>query len=307
MSIVVQAIDGLSLVFGPFLLVGLITRVKAFWAGRRGPKLLQPLYDVLRLARKGSVISVTTTPLFTLGPIVSWVATSVALLFVPGVSGHALVGFNFDFVFVAYLLGLGRVALMLSALDTGSAFEGMGASRHATFATLAEPLFFLVLCALVAMSPAQSLGELLTARAPSSPLGYLVIALLLIACFVLLQVEAARMPVDDPTTHLELTMVHEVMVLDHSGPELAALQYAGALKLSTYAGLIAALLSPLAPLEQPFAAALATLLLTVLVAVAVGCVESLMARLRMRQVPRYLLLASLLACLCLAGASAWSR
>ena len=121
---------------------------------------------------------------------------------------------------------------------------------------------------------------------------------------VLLQAEASRVPVDDPLTHLELTMVHEVMILDHSGPELAAMQYAAAIKMTTYAGLIAALLNPFDPLTSPAACALASLLTMAAVAVAVGCVESLVARLRMRLVPRYLMLASLMAALCL-GASGW--
>jgi formate hydrogenlyase subunit 4 len=123
----------------------------------------------------------------------------------------------------------------------------------------------------------------------------------------LLQAEASRVPVDDPLTHLELTMIHEVMVLDHSGPELAAMQFAGALKMTTYAGLIAALLNPFDPALAPLAAMSSTLAIMALVAVAVGFVESLSARLRMRLVPHYLMLASVAAGLCLTvAASAWS-
>jgi formate hydrogenlyase subunit 4 len=117
---------------------------------------------------------------------------------------------------------------------------------------------------------------------------------LVLALLILLQTEAARVPVDDPLTHLELTMIHEVMVLDHSGPELAAMQYAAALKMALYAGLIAALLNPFDPLQTPLAALLVCVLLMLAVAVVVGCVESLTARLPMRWVPAYVLLASAL-------------
>ena len=126
----------------------------------------------------------------------------------------------------------------------------------------------------------------------------------LVALLVVVQVEAGRMPVDDPTTHLELTMVHEVMILDHSGPELAALQYASALKMTTYAGLIAALVTPFDPRLQPLACVLFSLAAFAAVAIIVGCVESLVARLRMRWVPVYLMAASLVAAGCM-GAAGW--
>ena len=122
--------------------------------------------------------------------------------------------------------------------------------------------------------------------------------------FVLLQAEAARVPVDDPATHLELTMIHEVMVLDHSGPELAAMQYAAAIKMTVYAGLIAALLNPFELATQPAPAVLAALAIMAAVAVAVGCVESVTARLRLPHVPPYLALAWLVAALGL-GLAGW--
>jgi len=121
-----------------------------------------------------------------------------------------------------------------------------------------------------------------------------------VVLFILLQAEAARLPVDDPLTHLELTMVHEVMILDHSGPDLAAMQYAAALKMTIYAGLIAALLNPFDPVGAPLASIATSLLVMAAVAVAVGCIESLTARLALRLVPRYLMLASVAAALCLA-------
>ncbi|MFO1191563.1 MAG: NADH-quinone oxidoreductase subunit H [Rhodoferax sp.] len=299
-------LHGVLVLVLPVLLVGVVNRTKARWAGRQGPALLQSGWDLWRLLRKQPVYSTVVTPLFRAGAYGVLLAALLGALVAPLLGAYAPLQFAHDFVLFAYTMGLSRLFLMLSAMEVGSAFEGMGAAREASFAAYSEPALFLLLGSLGIATGQTSFASLVGQFQTSPVFPWLVVPVIGVL-FILLQSEASRVPVDDPLTHLELTMVHEVMVLDHSGPELAALQYAGALKLCTYAGLIAALLSPLAPLEQPFAAAFATLLLTVLVAVAVGCVESLMARLRMRQVPRYLLLASLLACLCLAGASAWSR
>jgi formate hydrogenlyase subunit 4 len=184
--------------------------------------------------------------------------------------------------------------LMVCAMDVGSSFEGMGAAREASFSTYAEPAFFLVLGTASAATGLHSFAGVMGAvhHAPS----FALIALpLVLALFILLQTEAARVPVDDPLTHLELTMIHEVMVLDHSGPELAAMQYAAALKMALYAGLIAALLNPFDPLTAPLAALLFCVAAMLAVAVAVGCVESLSARLPMRWVGGYVFLASALA------------
>jgi formate hydrogenlyase subunit 4 len=130
--------------------------------------------------------------------------------------------FSYDFVAVAYILGLARILLMLSAMDVGSSFEGMGAAREASFSSFAEPALFLLLGAACAATGLRSFADVLGSLHHSTSYGFIVLPLVL-ALFILLQTEAARVPVDDPLTHLELTMIHEVMVLDHSGPELAAM------------------------------------------------------------------------------------
>lgn len=288
----------------PVVLVGLVNRTKARWAGRTGPGLWQSGWDLLRLVHKQPVYSAVSTPLFRAGAYVVLLASALGALIAPMLGAFAPLQFAHDFVLFAYTLGLARLFLMLSALDVGSAFEGMGAAREASFAAFAEPALFLLIGAL-ALATGQTSFAGLVGGLHAAPLYPVLVLPVLAVLFILLQSEASRVPVDDPLTHLELTMVHEVMVLDHSGPELAAMQYAAALKLTTYAGLIAALLNPFHPLEHPLAATLAALALMAAVAVAVGCVESLRARLRMRQVPRYLWLASLLACLSLAIAGAW--
>ena len=289
----------------PILLVGIVNRTKSLWAGRKGPGLLQSGWDLLRLLRKRPVYSAVATPLFRAGAWVVLAAAVLAALIAPVLGSFAPLQFNHDFIVFAYTLGLARLFLMLSAMDVGSAFEGMGAAREASFSAFAEPALFLLIGSASIATGHTRFAALIGHLHGSAAFPLLVIPAVVVL-FILLQAEASRVPVDDPLTHLELTMVHEVMVLDHSGPDLAAMQFAGALKLSTYAGLIAALLNPFDPAVAPLAAVATALAIMALVAVAVGFVESLSARLRLRLVPRYLMLASVGAGLCLAVvASAW--
>ncbi|MFP5460536.1 MAG: respiratory chain complex I subunit 1 family protein [Gammaproteobacteria bacterium] len=287
----------------PILMVGIVNRTKSWWAGRRGPKLFQSFWDLMRLLRKQPVTSSVATPIFRVGPWVVLVASLLAALIAPVFGAVAPLRFDHDFILLAYALGLARIFMMLSAMDVGSSFEGMGAAREASFTAFIEPaLFLLVGTAALATGQASLAGALGQWQDSASFQWFAVPAVLVL--FVLLQAEAARVPVDDPLTHLELTMIHEVMVLDHSGPELAAMQYAAAVKMTLYAGLLAALLNPFDAHAEPLAAIAASVALMAAVAVAVGCVESLVARLRMRHVPRYLMLATALAALGL-GAAGW--
>lgn len=287
----------------PILMVGLVNRTKSWWAGRRGPKLAQSFWDLLRLLRKRPVTSSVATPLFRAGSWVVMVASLLAALIAPVFGAVAPLQFDHDFILLAYTLGLARIFLMLSAMDVGSSFEGMGAAREASFTAFIEPALFLLVGTAALATGQGSLAGAIGQWQDSASLAWLAVPAVLVL-FVLLQAEAARVPVDDPLTHLELTMIHEVMVLDHSGPELAAMQYAAAVKMTLYAGLVAALLNPFDVRAEPVAAIAASIALMAAVAVAVGCVESLVARLRMRHVPRYLMLATLLAALGL-GAAGW--
>ncbi len=284
----------------PILMVGLVNRTKSLWAGRKGPGLLQSLWDLLRLLGKSPVYSEVATPLFRAGAWVGLTSALLAALIAPIVGNFAPLQFDFDFIAFAYSIALARIFLMLSAMDVGSSFEGMGAAREASFTAFVEPALFLLI-GTAGVATGQSSFAALMGQLQQTPALLLPAVLVL---FVLLQAEAARVPVDDPATHLELTMVHEVMILDHSGPELAAMQYAAALKMTMYAGLIAALLNPVSATRAPLASLTAALALMCAVAVTVGGVESLVARLPMRNVPRYLMAASLLAALSL-GAAGW--
>ena len=290
----------------PILLVGIVNRTKSLWAGRKGPGLLQSGWDLLRLLGKRPVYSVTATPLFRAGAWVVLAAAVLAALIAPVLGNFAPLQFDHDFIVFAYTLGLARLFLMLSAMDVGSAFEGMGAAREASFSAYVEPALFILIGSASIATGHTSFASLVGQLHETAVFPFVVVPAVAVL-FILLQAEASRVPVDDPLTHLELTMIHEVMVLDHSGPDLAAMQFAGALKMTIYAGLIAALLNPFDPALAPLAALASTLVIMALVAVAVGFVESLTARLRMRLVPRYLLLASFSAGLCLAAvASTWN-
>ncbi len=286
----------LALLLAP-LLPGVITRTKAFFAGRRGAPLLQRYRDLARLLRKGAVISETTTVVFTLGPVVSLVAVVAAMALFPMGGGEALLGFDGDFVLLVYLLALGRFVTVLAALDTGSSFEGMGASREVQFSALAEPALLLALVGLARFAGALSLGPVLsTLSAATWRQHAAALALITAALFVVFLAENSRMPVDDPTTHLELTMIHEVMVLDHSGPDLALIEFGAALKMWVLGGLVASLALPVrtGAVWLDFAAFVGGMLA---LAVLVGVVESTMARLRLVRVPGLLVGAAVLAAL----------
>jgi formate hydrogenlyase subunit 4 len=267
------------------VLGGVIARTKSVFAGRRGPPVLQPYFDLVKLARKGTVYSRTTTWVFRAGPVVGLAATLVAGLLVPFTGSAAPLAFEGDVILFAYLLGLARFATILAAADTGSSFEGMGASREATFGALAEPALFagLLVLALGAKSLCLSviLGPHLWALWGSVGPALVLVA---VSFAILLLVENCRIPADDPNTHLELTMIHEVMVLDHGGPDLAMILVGAAVKLFLYAAILTRLVLP-TDLGAGTADVAVRTAAFVAVAVGIGVAESAMARLRMNRVP----------------------
>jgi formate hydrogenlyase subunit 4 len=288
----------LALVFAP-LLLGIISRTKAVVAGRVGQPLLQPYYDIWKLLQKGAVYSSTTTWVFRAGPMVGLSTILVVLALLPFGGIPALLAFPGDLVLFAYLLGLMRFFTVLAALDTGSSFEGMGASREVTFSALAEPALFLGLAALARQTGTFSLSPMFENITTESWIQAGPAFVLLAAAFlVVFLTENARIPVDDPTTHLELTMIHAVMVLDHSGLDFAFILYSSALKLWLLGTLVVSILVPVhqSAVWLNIAAALAGM---VGLAVFTGLIESAMARLRLLHVPQLLIGASVLATLAL--------
>lgn len=285
----------LALVLAP-LFPGLILKTKALFAGKKGPPLLIKYFTLAKLLRKGSVYSTSTSFVFRLGPVVSCTTALLVLVFFPFAGFEPMLGFSGDVILVLYLLGLGRFFTILAALDTGSPFEGMGAAREAFFSTLAELGTFVVLIVFFRMNGSFSLGDYFSGPQAITVTGSqgALLLLVLVALFMIMLAENSRVPVDDPATHLELTMIHEVMILDHSGPDLALIELGAMYKLLFYASWIASLIKPFTPTNT-----LVNILffygLIMLVAVAIGVTESVTARLKMPLVPKYLLTAFALA------------
>jgi formate hydrogenlyase subunit 4 len=269
------------------LLPGIINKVKAWVAGRRGPPVLQLYFDLAKLWRKGVVLSTAVSPMHVIGPAMAWIAILGAALLLPvGPAGTSL-SFRGDALLFVYLLAFARFCIALAALDTGSAFEGMGVAREVSYAVLAEAAIITALLTLCVQSGSVSLATML---APSAGAGA---ALLAAGLFGVLLAENCRVPFDDPNTHLELTMIHEVMVLDHSGPPLAAILHGASLKLLLFAVLLVEAVLPLGKLTLPQAIG-AIIVSVFVVAIIVGLVESLLARLAFRRVPLLLTTAFLL-------------
>lgn len=307
------ALEILVLISVPPLLPGIINKTKARLAGRNGPPVLQTYYDIRRLWGKGLVISNTTSWLFVTAPWLTLGAILLAGLLVPLGPGAAPIHFTGDLILFVYLLALARFFTTLAALDTGSSFEGMGVSREIAFAVFSEPALFLVLLVLVKISGSIATRHILVSAGPLAnlslsgllfPLGHGLISARAMAAmvlsamglFVVLLAECSRIPVDDPNTHLELTMIHEVMILDNSGPLLAAQIYASSVKMLILATI---LIHILMPLDRGLNGEPAQLWIMMLVglpitAVIIGVVESMMARLRMKFVPTLLVGACLL-------------
>ncbi len=278
-----------ALVAAP-LFPAVILKIKALFAGKKGPTLLIKFFTLAKLLRKGSVYSTSTSFVFRLGPVVSLATAVMALLFFPLAGMPPVLSFHGDIVVLLYLLGLGRFFTIAAALDTGSPFEGMGAAREAFFATLAEASVFVILILFYRLNGSLSLAGYFTGSQAISMAGAqgALLILVVIALFMILLVENCRVPVDDPATHLELTMIHEVMILDHSGPDLALIELGAWYKLFFYASFIACLLKP-ATMTNPALGVLAFSGLLLLVYAAIGIMESITARLKMDLVPKFIL------------------
>jgi formate hydrogenlyase subunit 4 len=280
----------LALALAP-LLKGVINRTKAFFGGRQGPPFLQAYHDLFKLLRKGAVYSDSTTWLFQAAPLLGLAAVLTALAVVPAGGLPAALTFPGDFIFLAYTLGLMRFVTVLAALDTGSAFEGMGAAREVQFALLAEPALLCGLAVLAAGTGQMSLSGMVSVLWGKSAAQTNAAALLVAAALLMVSLtENARIPVDDPTTHLELTMIHEVMVLDHGGVDLAFIEYGSALKLWLFAALLTGLALPLRT-GSYWLDLMVTVAGVFVTAVIIGVIESTMARLRLLRVPQMLVVA----------------
>ncbi len=265
---------------------GIILRTKSIASGRKGPGIIQPVKDVIRLFRKGSLYSETTSIIFRIAPVIYFSSVLIACLVIPFGPYKGIVSFDGDFVFFAYILALGKFFSIISAMDTGSSFEGMGASREALFSMLAEPAFFILIGSFALLTGHTSFFNIFSTLHLGSYITYTLGTLAACVLVLIAMIENSRMPVDDPKTHLELTMIHEVMILDNSGFDLGLIFTAGYLKFAMYGAIIANFFVGAIPLTWVIPL---FLLIQALFAVTVGLIESFMARFRMNHNPQFIL------------------
>jgi len=291
MNIVLIILTGL-------LFPGMINVVRSAFSGRKGPGLFQPVKDMIRLFRKGSVYSNTTGLIFRIAPVISFAAVISAALVLPIGPFKPVLSFEGDFIFFIYILGLGRFMVIVSAMDTGSSFEGMGASREAHFGMLAEPAFLVLIGSLVLFTGHYSMGEIFIAMRNGSGFAYGIGVMSAFLIFLFSLIETCRLPIDDPRTHLELTMVHEVMVLDNSAFDLGLIQLSNTLKFSVFGTLIADFFL----FNATWWGALIIFAgIQLILAVLVAFTESFMARFRMNHNPQFILSLTSLAFLIFVG------
>jgi formate hydrogenlyase subunit 4 len=226
------------------LLTGLVRKVKARIQRRRGPPLLQPYRDLRRLLAKEAVIAENASWLFRLVPYVVFACTWVAAALVPSFATDLLFSWSGDLIVITALLAGARVAQALAGLDVGTSFGGIGASRDVMFSTLAEPAMVMIVFCVALIAGSTKLSTIAAFMATGEAGLRVSLALALVALLIVALAENARIPVDNPATHLELTMVHEAMVLEYSGRHLALIDLAASLKLLVYLSVIICIFAP---------------------------------------------------------------
>ena len=301
----------LLVVLASSFFLGIVYRVRAMLSGRKGPGIFQAVKDMVRLFRKGFVISETTSYIFQIAPVIYFASVVTAMLVVPfgpneitvasileSVNIHvgdpsqagwwqynltSVFSFEGDFIFFVYILAIGKFFLIVSALDTGSPFEGMGANREAIYGLLVEPAFFILIGSFAMLTREFSFFGIYKFMHFGNEVTYFMGVLVTYILVQIAMLECGRMPVDDPKTHLELTMIHEVMVLDNSGFDLGLIQAATSLKFSLYGLLIVNFFLP--PGTSLWLMILIFFALQVILASTVALLESFRARSRMNRNP----------------------
>jgi formate hydrogenlyase subunit 4 len=298
----VSAIDGLSVQVSQMLLVlslaplltGLVRKAKARLLRRQGPPLLQPYRDLIRLARKEAIVADSASWLFRIVPYIVFALTWVAAALVPTFATGLLFSWSADLIVIIALLGSARFFLALAGMDVGTSFGGIGSSREAMIATLAEPALIMIVFTLALIAGSTQLSTIAGIMlAPGMGLR-VSLGLALIALIIVAIAENGRIPVDNPATHLELTMVHEAMVLEYSGRHLALIELASSIKLLLYASLIACIFVPWglapagAPLHVHLIGAVAYVAKLAVAGVLLAIFELMVAKMRVFRVPEFL-------------------
>ena len=307
LGIVGGVVQPVLIVAGSPVLVGVMRQVRARLEGRAGAGIGQPWRDLRKLFRKERVAPRGTSEVFRAAPLVLMATTTVVAVVAPFVTTDPAIGPVADLFAVVALLALGAVALALAGLDTGTAFGGMGASREMTILALVEPTLLVAIFALSVRVGSTNLGAIVSSTL-HDPARVISPASLLaaVALIVVIVAETGRLPVDNPSTHLELTMVHEAMVLEYAGPDLALVELASAMRLSVFLGLLANLFLPwgIATTAAPIALLVGVVALMVkvgLLGVALAAGEVFLAKLRLFRVPELLAGSFLLALLAVAA------
>ncbi len=306
MNLAINLIQALLLIAIAPLVSGVIARMKARIQNRHGASLWRPYADLLKLFRKQDLIPNTASVLFRFAPTILFAATAAAAAFVPMLHPAALFGVSGDIILLVYLLAIGRFFLMLGAMDGGSSFGGLGASREALVSALAEAPLLLALISVAILSHTVSLSGIVLTTVQQGPLHLSAVYAFALGALVLIAIaETGRIPVDNPSTHLELTMIHEAMVLEYSGPSLALIEWASAIKLTLIMAMLAGIFAPWgmatsASIAALLLAPLALIFKLTVLAVSIAVIESSIAKLRIYLIPDFLGMASALAILAVA-------
>lgn len=303
MRLATDIFQALVLILGAPLVRGIVARVRAHLQRRRGAGIWRPYSDLLKLFRKEELVPPTSSAVFRIAPIVLFASVVCVAAFVPIMHPSALLASRGDFFLFVYLFALGRFFLSLGALDGGSAFGGMGASREALVSSLAEAPFLLGLVAIAILASRADIAGMVAWTLQQDIFNISTVHILAFTALAMVALaETGRMPVDNPTTHLELTMIHEGMVLEYAGSSLALIEWASAIKLHALIALLIALFVPwgMAAGDSGGRLALALLLYFVkvgLFVVLLAIIESAVAKLRMYLVPDFLGVAAALSAL----------
>lgn len=287
-----QGIISLLIILGLSpLFVGLVNKQKAVLTGRIGAPILQPYYDLKRLSRKETINASSSSFISTISPAINLVAVVITAAMLPIGFARPLISFEGDIILFAYMLGLARFFQILAAMDIGSSFEGMGAAREAAFAVFAEPIFFFTIGSIAFMTGLTSIYDIYHSVRLDNVSYIVFIIVCSISVFILAVTECSRMPVDDPNTHLELTMIHEVMILDNSGIDLFLYQYSSFIKLFIYVILETSFFYPFG--VQSYSLAIIIFIVVVLIlSASLATVETITSRFKMKRIPQYLLFAT---------------
>ena len=273
---------------------GIILRTKSILSGRKGPGVFQPYKDIRVLLMKGSIFSKTTGIIFQIAPAITLASILCAILLIPFARQNAIISFEGDFVFFIYLLAFGKFFTIIAGLDAGSSFEGMGANREALYSMLIEPALFILLATFAMFTGFTSFSDIFSNFFISGSHYVMIFSLIGFYLFAqIAMVENSRLPVDDPKTHLELTMIHEVIILDNSGFDKALIHIGSHLKFALFGALIYNVMVP-AGWNLYLQTAL-FLIVQIVFAIIVGLLESFRARNKMGNNPKFILTLSAIA------------